>query len=95
MKKKPLMISAMVFGGIGLAMIIVGIVFYMNGDTAFFETLAKIFGMTKDKITATTLCQFGVVFEIAAFVLAYRSLKDEDFDPTEEASEPEALTVQE
>lgn len=77
MKSRPLMISALIFGGIGLAIIVLGTVFYMNGSTAFYESVAGILGMTKDKISTTTFCQFGIIFEIAAFILGYRSLKDE------------------
>ncbi len=71
------MISALIFGGIGLIIIILGTIFYMNGSNDFYESVAGFFGMAKSKITTATFCQFGIIFELAAFILGYRSLKDE------------------
>ena len=77
MKNKPLLMSALVFGGIGLIILILGAVFYMDGNNDFYESVAGFFGMAKSKVSTSTFCQFGIVFELAAFVLGYRSLKDE------------------
>ncbi len=77
MKNKPLMISALIFGGIGVLIILFAVICYMSGNTEVYESIGRIFGMTRDKITTASLSQFGIIFEAAAFVLGYRSLKDE------------------
>lgn len=74
MKNKPLMFTALIFGGVGAAVIILAIVLYMAGDKNVYSAIASFFGMGKDKITTATICQLGILFEISAFILAHRSL---------------------
>lgn len=77
MKKKPLFLAALIFGGLGLLIIGFSIIMYMVGNTSVFQTIGNIFGMARNKITSSTLCQFGIILESAAFLLGYRSLADE------------------
>ncbi len=77
MKNKPLLLTALIFGGIGLAIIILAIVLYMAGENELYNNIAAIFGMAKDKVTTATVCQVGIIFEIAAFILGFRSLSVE------------------
>ncbi len=74
MKNKPLMLAGLIFGGIGLAIIVTAIILYMAGKTDIYGSVAQFFGMTKEKINTPTICQLGILFEIAAFILGYRSL---------------------
>lgn len=74
MKNKPLMLAGLIFGGIGLAIIVTAIVLYMAGETDVYNNVAQFFGMTNDKISTATICQLGILFETAAFILGYRSL---------------------
>ena len=77
MKNKPLLLTALIFGGIGVIIIILAVIFYMAGESGLYNAIASFFGMGKDKITTATICQLGILFEIAAFILGYRSLSVE------------------
>lgn len=88
LKNKPLLITAIVFGGIGLLIIILGAVLFIDGGNDALNAIGSVFGMEKGKLTTATICQFSIVFEAMAFVVGYRALRDEaETMPDEHRSE--------
>lgn len=77
LKDKPLLITAIIFGGIGLLLMIVTGILFLNGNNDAFDTIGSVFGMESGKVTAATISQFSLVFEVVAFVIGYRSLMEE------------------
>lgn len=77
LKEKPLLIAAIIFGGIGLVLIITGCLLYMINDSTFLNMIDSVFGFTKGSTSPATFSQLGIVFEASAFILIYRSLVDE------------------
>lgn len=83
LKNKPLLITAIIFAGIGLLIIILGAVLFIDGGKDALNTIGSVLGMEKGKLTTATICQFSIVFEIMAFVVGYRALRDEADEPTD------------
>ncbi len=73
LKNRPLLIAALIFGGIGLLLIITATIIYIDGSKTIYNAIASLLGMPIGKITTASVCQFGTIFEIAAFVLGYKS----------------------
>lgn len=77
LRNKPLFITALIFGGIGVVLTILTGILFLNNDDSFFGLIARLFGMAKESVTASTLWQFAFIFEAAAFILGYRALVEE------------------
>ncbi len=76
-KNKPILITALIFGGIGIILAIFTGILFLNDDRNVFELVAYLFGMKKENVNASTMWQFAFIFEAAAFVLGYRALAEE------------------
>ncbi len=74
-KNKPLLITALVFGGLGLVFLSLSAASLLAGDGTITDAIASLFGQSKVHVTTASLGQFSVVFETAAFLLAFRSLQ--------------------
>ncbi len=77
LKNKPLLITALIFGGIGAVLTIFTGILFLNNDTGAFAFIANILGMKRESVTASTMWQFAFIFETAAFVLGYRAFIEE------------------
>ncbi len=77
LKNKPLLITAIIFGGIGIILAVFTGILFLNNDTAVFELISMLLGMGGKGVTASTIWQFSFIFEAAAFVLGYRALIEE------------------
>lgn len=77
LKDRPLLVTAMVFGGIGLVMLIVAGVLFLNGDKGPLNYIGSLLGMERGRLTTGTISQFSLVFEVMAFIIGYRALSDE------------------
>lgn len=76
-KNRPLLLASLIFGGIGLLIIIVGACIYVDGGKDILNNIAYAFGMSASNASSAVICQFGIVFEMAAMLLGYRALVDE------------------
>ena len=77
LKNKPLLITSIIFGIIGLLILILGAVLFVDGGKDALNEIGAVFGMEKGKLTPATICQFSIIFEAMAFVIGYRALRDE------------------
>ncbi|MBQ8134481.1 MAG: hypothetical protein IJ192_08765 [Clostridia bacterium] len=77
LKNRPLLTAAIVFGSIGLLLIITSAIIYIDGGKTIYNAIASLLGMPIGKVTTASFCQFGTLFEIAAFALGYKSFTTE------------------
>ncbi len=77
MKDRPLLVTAIVFGGIGFVILTIAAIIFISGEKAPLDYIGALIGMEKGRITVGTIAQFSLVFEIMAFIVAYRELSDE------------------
>ncbi len=78
-KGKPLLITAMVFGSIGLLLILFGAIVFLDGGNEPLDLIASVLGLEKGRVGVATICQFAIVFEIMAFIVGFQALKEESF----------------
>ena len=77
LKGKPLLITAIVFGSIGLLLLFFGSVIFLDGGTEPLDVIASVLGLEKGSIKVAAVSQFAIVFEIMAFIVGFNSLKEE------------------
>ncbi len=77
LKNKPLLITALIFGGIGIILAILTGIMFLADDTNGFSIISGLLGMKSADIKASSLWQFSFIFEAAAFILGYRALVEE------------------
>ena len=75
MKNKPFLIAAMVFGGIGLFILLVSALIFLTKNTSICTNLGKLLGTS---ISTSTLAELAAVFFMPAFVFAYKSFSSEE-----------------
>lgn len=77
LKNKPLLVSAIVFGIIGILITISGFIMFLTTDSSGYSIVENLFGIQKDTISMAALCELASVFEGCAFILAVKSAKHE------------------
>ena len=77
LKGKPLLITAIIVGSIGLLLLFFGSVIFLDGGTEPLDVIASVLGLEKGSIKVAAVCQFAIVFEIMAFIVGFNSLKEE------------------
>ena len=77
LKSRPLLLSAIIFGGIGLLLICTAAWIFVSGDTGLTKWLSSVLHSDSGSISSATFSQLGIVFEISAMVIACRALDDE------------------
>lgn len=78
MKNKPFLISAIVFGGLGLLVLLLTVISFFEGDNLISGAIASLLNLSKDSFNDATMAQVAVVFFIPTFIFAFRTLADED-----------------
>lgn len=77
LKSRPLLISAIIFGSIGLVLTAIAAWIFVSGDTEFTKWLSMQLQGNQNSITSSTLAQLGIVFELSSIMIAGRALDDE------------------
>ena len=83
-KGKPFLISAIVFGGLGLIVLVLTVISFFCGDNLISSGIATMLGLDKESFTDATMGQIAVVFCIPTFIFAFRSLAETEEDVEEE-----------
>ena len=83
-KGKAFLISAIVFGGLGLIVLVLTVISFFCGDNLISSAIATALGLDKESFTDATMGQIAVVFCIPTFIFAFRSLYETEEEPDEE-----------
>ncbi len=76
MKNKPFLISGLIFGLIGIALLITAGVSFIMNSADVVKALASLLHQSTDTITNATIAQLGFIFMIPAFIFCYKSFAD-------------------
>ncbi len=76
LKGKPFLIVALVFGSLGLLMLVITVASFFNGDDSITTGIADLLHVDHESIKNETLAQISIVFFIPTFIFAYRSFID-------------------
>ena len=77
LKNKPLLIIAIIFGGIGAIILIFAAILLIDGGKEPLDFINSVLGMPKGKVTVATISQFALVFEVMSFIVGYNAIKYE------------------
>ena len=78
LKGKPFLITSLVFGGLGLIVLILTVISFFCGDNLISAAIGELIHMGTDSFNDATMGQIAVVFFIPAFIFAFRSFADND-----------------
>ena len=67
-KNKAFIITAIVLGAIGLALVVFAGIVFLTGQSSIYSDIAKYTGLAKASVTTATVCRAAVLFEAAAFL---------------------------
>ncbi len=76
LRSRPLLIAAIIFGGIGMLLIMIAVYIFMSGDTAITGWLNSLLRSGSDKISSSTFSQIGIVFELSSLMISLRAFDD-------------------
>lgn len=96
MKGKPFLIAALVFGGLGIIMLILTAISFFCGDNLISYAIARALLLDSSSFSDATMGQMAVVLFIPSFIFAFRSFADADGSDhreqgTESSPEPAAV----
>ena len=91
MKGKAFFISALVFGGLGIIMLVLTLISYFCGDELISGAIAQMLGLSTESFNDATMAQISIVLFIPAFIFGYRALSDNDEADEEQADAPAAV----
>lgn len=74
MKNKPFLIAALVFGSIGLLLLVASALIFLTKNTSICFNLGRLLGTT---VTTSSISELAAVFFMPAFVFAYKSFTTE------------------
>ena len=80
MKNKPFLISSLVFGVIGLALLVIAGISFMADSTDFAKAFMSIFNSNSKDVSNSIIAELGVVFMIPSFIFAYKSFTDTEYE---------------
>ena len=100
MKNRPFLVASLVFGLIGLALLVIAGISFMADSNAFAKAIASIMNSDPKSLSNALIAELGVVFLVPSFIFAYRSLVDveyyenkkQQFEEMSEVPETEAET---
>ena len=78
MKSKPFLITAAVFGSLGILTLLLTVISFFNGDSSITGSIESMLNMDEGSIKNDVLAQISVVFFIPAFIFAFRAFADND-----------------
>ena len=84
LKNKPFLIAAIVFGTLGILVLILTAISFFEGDNLISGAIGSLLGLDKESFRDSTMAQIAVVFFIPTFIFAFRALADID-DAAEKA----------
>ncbi len=79
-KGKPFLIASLVFGGLGIIVLVLTVVSFFCGDQLISSAISSMLNLEKGAFTDTTMAQIAVVLFLPTFIFAYRSFADNDSD---------------
>ena len=77
-KEKPFLLASVIFGGLGLIMLILTVISFFCGDQLISGAICSMLNLEKDAFTDATMAQIAVVLFLPTFIFAYRSFADSD-----------------
>ncbi len=84
-KNKPFLTAALLFGGVGLLILILATLSSLGHTDVVTRFIIKLFHMKRGSFTVDNLAELGAICAIPSFIFAYKSFCDtEDEEPTVE-----------
>lgn len=80
MKDKPFLISSLVFGAVGLLLLIISSIVFITKNTTFFSDLGSALGVNPDTFTVSSVAQLATVCFVPSFIFSYKSMSDEEIN---------------
>lgn len=80
MKNRPFLISSLLFGVIGLALLVIAGLSFINHSTAFTAAIASLLKGDPNSLSNAVIAELGVVFMIPSFIFAYKSFADTEYE---------------
>lgn len=90
MKNKPFLISSLIFGLIGLALLIIAGISFMADSTDIAKAVISFFHGNTNDVSNSIIAELGVVFMIPSFIFAYKSFADIEYEFEKAAKKAEA-----
>lgn len=78
MKSKAFLITAAVFGLLGMITLLLTVISFLSGSDAIRDAISSMFSISKDSLKDEILAQISIVFFIPAFIFAFRTFVDND-----------------
>ena len=79
MKNRPFLVASLVFGLIGLALLVIAGISFMTDSNAFAKAIASIMNSDPKSLSNALIAELGVVFLVPSFIFAYRSFTDNEY----------------
>ncbi len=79
MKNRPFLVASLVFGLIGLALLMTAGISFMADSNAVVKALASIMNSDPKSLSNALIAELGVVFLVPSFIFAYRSFTDNEY----------------
>lgn len=91
MKNKPFLTASLIFGLIGLALLVIAGLSFMTASNVFAKAVASIMNSDPKNISNALIAELGVVFLVPSFIFAYRSILDTEYYENQK-NQPEEMT---
>jgi len=78
-KNRPFLVASLVFGLIGLALLMTAGISFMADSNAVVKALASIMNSDPKSLSNALIAELGVVFLVPSFIFAYRSFTDNEY----------------
>ncbi len=78
MRNKPFLVSSIIFGLIGIALVAVAGISFITNSTVVAKALVSIIGGSQSNLSNSLLAELGVVFMVPSFIFAYKSFADSE-----------------
>ncbi len=77
-KGKPFLVASVIFGGLGLIMVVLTVISFFSGDQLISGAVSSVLHLGPDTFTDSTMAQIAVVLFLPTFIFAYRSFSDSE-----------------
>ena len=94
-KSKPFFIASLVFGGIGLTILVVAVISFFCGDNVISGAIGGLMHLNTASFNDSTMAQIAVVFFIPTFIFAFRFFVDNEPSPAGTKTAPTINAVTE
>lgn len=79
-KEKPFLLASIIFGALGLIMLILTVISFFCGDQLISGAIRSMLNLDSESFNDSTMAQIAVVLFLPTFIFAYRSFADSDDD---------------